>query len=269
MDARASLAVALVDGRTRCTAIRSDPPLTLRETPTGVHLVASGAGPVGGDDLRLEVRVGPGASLDLRSVAASMVHPGPTDRPSHLTIDVEVGDDASLVWTPQPSILVRGCDHHATTRLRLGTGATVVWRDEVVVGRHDEVGGSVLQRLVVDGPDGPVLRTDVAVGPRWPGSLGPAGTGAGVRALGTVLLVGGDGARWCASLPDVVGVRWASTALGRPLPGATHAPALVTAVAETAAALRDAFDRVTATTGQGCTNGFRNAVTWSSGGGAK
>lgn len=246
MHARAALAVELVDGRSRCTEVRSDPPLTLRETPTGVHLVASGAGPVGGDDLSLAVRVGPGATLDLRSVAASMVHPGPSGLPSHLAIEVDVGAGGSLVWTPQPAILVRGCDHHVTTRLRLGRGASVVWREELVLGRHDEVSGSVLQRLKVEGPCGPLLRADLGLGPRWPGSLGPAGTGPAARAVGTLLLVGDDAGDRCASLADVAGVRWASTALGATTSGVPAGAHQITAVAETAVALRRALDGVVA-----------------------
>lgn len=250
MIARASLVVtARADGTSRCTEIRSDPPLTLRETATGVHLVASGAGPVGGDDLALSVRVEAGAELDLRSVAASMVHPGPTGLSSHLAIDVEVGAGASLRWTPQPSILVHGCDHHVTTHVRLAEGASLVWREEAVLGRHDEPTGSVLQRMRVDGPGGPLLRTDLALGPRWPGSLGPGGVGAAAGAVGTVLVAGGEDVDRLADgdLPEVAGVRWAASPLG----GAPVAPGgagpdavLITAVACRAGALTDAFDRL-------------------------
>jgi urease accessory protein len=261
----------VVDGRTRCTEIRSDPPLTLRETPDGVHLVASGAGPVGGDELRLAVRVGPGATLDLRSVAASRVHPGPAGRPSHLIVDVEVAEGASLTWRPQPAILVRGCDHHVTTRIRLGPGASLVWREEVVLGRHDEPSGSALQRLRVDGPDGPVLRTDLAIGPRWPGSLGPGGVGP-AGAVGTVLVVGAGRSAQLDELADRAGLRWASSTLGRAATGVADDRSdavLLTAVADSAGVLAGALDEVLApvrpvAAGQGATN----TITSSSGGDA-
>lgn len=252
MIARAALVVERVeggDGRSRCTELRSDPPLTLRETPTGVHLVASGAGPVGGDDLTLAVRVGRGATLDLRSVAASMAHPGPTGLASHLGVRVDLADGARLRWTPEPTILVRGCDHHVTTRIRLGRGASVLWREELVLGRHDEGSGSVLQRLRVDGPLGPVLRTDVAVGPRWPGSLGPGGIGEDVRSVGSLLVVGPGAtalvpAAGTAAAHDLEGdddgVRWAATALS------SVDSVLVTAVAPTAGALRHRLDALAA-----------------------
>jgi urease accessory protein len=251
--ARASLTVEVVDGRSRATELRSDPPLSLRETPTGVHLVASGAGPVGGDDLALVVRLGPGATLDLRSVAASMAHPGPSGRPSNLLVEVDVGEGAHLRWTPEPTILVRGCDHRVTTRIALGRAASLVWRDELVLGRHDEEPGSVLQRLRVDGPTGPVLRTDVVVGPRWPGSLGPGGTGA-VRGIGSLLAVSADASALLDVRPDGgtdadrrgiaagdrAGARWAATSL------AHDDAVLVTAVGTTAASVRDRLDGLAA-----------------------
>src|SRR3954464_10591869 len=78
---RADAAIATrraADGRTVLATLRSDPPLTLRQTgPTQVHLVSTGAGPLGGDRLRLAVDVAPGTTLDVRSVAATLVLPGP------------------------------------------------------------------------------------------------------------------------------------------------------------------------------------------------
>ncbi len=176
---------------TRCTTLRSAPPLTLRATGDDlVHLVGSAAGPVGGDALRLSVSLGADSRLTVRSLAASLVMPGPTGAPSSLDVDVEVAAGATLHWLPEPTILVRGCDHRATTRVRLAAGAELVWREVVVLGRHDEAPGSLLQRLQVEVDGRPLLRNDLAVGPRWPGSLGPAGVGAGASAVATALVVG-------------------------------------------------------------------------------
>ncbi|RZU48987.1 UreD urease accessory protein [Krasilnikovia cinnamomea] len=78
--------VAEADGRggTRLSVLRGEPPLLLRRTgaaggPATVHLVGGAAGPLGGDDLRLDVEVGPGAWLEVRSVAATLALPGPPD----------------------------------------------------------------------------------------------------------------------------------------------------------------------------------------------
>jgi urease accessory protein len=157
--------------------------------------VASGAGPVGGDDLHLEIDVRSGASLVVRSAAASMVLPGPSGKPSSLRVRARVR--GSLRWEPEPTILVAGCDHQTTTTIDLAADATLAWREVVVLGRHDEPTGSLLQRLHVDRAGAPLLRTELPVGPRWPGAEGPAGTDGAL--VVTSLLVVGLGA---PELPD-------------------------------------------------------------------
>jgi urease accessory protein len=185
----AVVASATLRGGTRCTTLRSAPPISLRETAEGLFLVASGAGPVGGDDLELDVAVGAGASLVVRSAAAQLVLPGPTGAPSTLTIRARV--EGSLVWEPEPTVLVAGCDHTTTVQLDLAEDASVEWRETVVLGRHGEASGSMLQRLVVERAGRPLLRNEVPLGPRWPGSDGPAGVH-GARVVTSVLVVGGD-----------------------------------------------------------------------------
>ena len=221
MHARA----AVVAEPARFTTLRSAPPLTLRRTAPGVvHLVGSAAGPLGGDDLRLDVTVAAGARTSVRSVAASLAQPGPAGGPSRLDVAIDVGAGGALDWRTEPTILVRGCDHRAATTIALGAGATLAWREVVVLGRHGEDGGSLLQRLRVDLDGRPLVRNDLAVGPAWPDSQGPAGVG-DARVIGTAVLVGTDvGAGVGAGLgPDAVpgpdatappGVRAARLALG-------------------------------------------------------
>ena len=177
-------------GRTRCSTLRSDPPLTLRATSGDVvHLVGSAAGPVGGDELHLSVAVGAGGRLTVRSVAATVALPGVDGASSTLAVDVTVREDARLHWLPEPTIVARGCDHRASTQIVLAPRAELVWREVVVLGRHGEPGGSLLQRLRVDVAGRPLVRNDLAVGPRWPASLGPAGIGE-ARTVATALVVG-------------------------------------------------------------------------------
>ena len=184
---RAAVVAERVGAATRCTTLRSAPPISLRQTTDGLFLVASGAGPVGGDELHLDVDVGPGASLAVRSAAASMVLPGPTGKPSSLRVRARVR--GALQWQPEPTILVFGCDHRATTTVDLAVDATLLWREVVVLGRHDEPTGSLRQRLHVDRAGAPLLRTELPIGPRWPGADGPAGTD-GARVVSSVLVVG-------------------------------------------------------------------------------
>ena len=184
----AAVVVAELSGdRTRCTTLRSAPPISLRDTPEGLYLVASGAGPVGGDDLHLDVDVRFGAALVVRSAAASMVLPGPTGSPSSLRVRARVG--GSLRWEPEPTILVAGCDHRTMTTIDLTADATLMWRETVVLGRHGEPTGSLLHRMHVNLDGKPLLRTELPVGPRWPGADGPAGTD-GAQAVTSLLVVG-------------------------------------------------------------------------------
>ena len=144
---------------------------------------------MGGDDLALEVTVAAGASLTVGSVAAQLVLPGPTPAMSAMALAVDVGPAASLRWLPEPTVLVRGADHRLTTTVSLDATADLVWRDEVVLGRDGEPGGSLLHRLRVVRGGLPLLCTEVALGPGWPTSSGPAATG-GARVVSSTLLVG-------------------------------------------------------------------------------
>jgi urease accessory protein len=189
VHARAAVAVSRDGGRDRLVTLRSEPPLTLRPTPRGLHLVGTSAGPLGGDVLALSVVVGAGAHLTVRSAAATLVQPGARRGPSVFDVDAEVGSGAELVWAPEPTVVVRGADHETRSRVSLSSGAVLVWRDELVLGRHGEPAGSVRSRLRVDREGEPLVRNDVVLGPRWPASLGPAGAGDDTRSVGTALVV--------------------------------------------------------------------------------
>lgn len=176
-------------GRSRCTTLRSAPPISFRVTPDGLHLVGTAAGPLGGDDLVLDVTVGSGASLRVRSAAAQLVLPGPALAPSTMQVAVAVGPGAALSWMPEPTVLVEGADHRLTTVIDLAAEADLAWRDEVVLGRDGEAGGSLLHRSRVERDGHPLLCNEVALGPAWPSSTGPAGTG-GARVVASTILVG-------------------------------------------------------------------------------
>jgi urease accessory protein len=208
------------DGTTRLTTLAGEAPLLLRRTgppraepgalperrPAQVHLVGGTAGPLGGDELRCSVDLGPGARLNVRSVAASVALPGPHGRESSLEIHARVGEGGALSWSPQPLIAARGARHRTVTRIELAADARLMWRDELVLGREGEDPGSVSTRLRVLRDERVLLDHEVALGPRHPGSLGPAMTG-GQRALGTVLIVDpaweGDPERAAKAMPQI------------------------------------------------------------------
>lgn len=240
--------------RTRISRLRSDAPLVLRPTaavePSGrwnphgaahVALAAAAAGPIGGDHLRLDVEVAAGAALVVRSVAATLVLPGPHGRPSRTETHLRVAPAGTLVWLPEPVIAAGRCDHHATTRIALEPGARLLAREELLLGRHGETPGTVHQRLRVTLAGRPLHDQEFAVGPDVPGWHGPAVTG-GHRALGTLLVIAPDSppdTRPNSSPTPTLTPADADTAVMRLTPTAT----LLTVLADDALTLRRHLDR--------------------------
>jgi urease accessory protein len=188
LAARAAVATRVAaGGRTVITVLRSDGPLALRPVAGVVYLVGAAAGPLGGDDLRLDIDVGPGSRLVLRSSAASLLLPGPRGEPSRLRVHARVGEGGHLDFAPQPAVAVAGCDHRAAALAELAPGATLRWREETVLGRHGEPPGHHRSRLDVTLAGGPVYRGELTVG--CPGTDASSAVLGGARAAGTVLLV--------------------------------------------------------------------------------
>lgn len=190
MKARARVvAEADTRGRTRLVCLRSQSPLLLRPGADGVLWISGGAaGPLAGDDLSLEVGVGPGATLVIRSVAASIALPGPLPGTSRLKVDVDVSPGGELRWLPEALVLARGCDHEVVADVRAGEGSNLLWREEVVLGRHREESGSLRSLLRVEDDCEPVLRQQLRVGPRFAGWDSPAVVG-GARVVGSLVSV--------------------------------------------------------------------------------
>jgi len=187
---RATAAIeAVPDGRggTRLAMLRDEPPLLLRRTgPSTVHLVGGAAGPLGGDRVTLSIRVGPGAVLRIRSAAASVALPG--SGTSTLDIMVVVGAGGTLDWQPEPLIAARSCDHAVSSTVELDEGASLVWRDELVCGRHGEPPGDAVLATSVSLGGQPLYVHQLAVGPSAPGWDSPFVLGGG-RAVGSLLVV--------------------------------------------------------------------------------
>lgn len=174
----------------RLVRLRSEPPLALRDTPDGVYLVGAAAGPLGGDQLTIEIDVGDGAELTVSSSAASVVLPGPS--PSRVTIRARVAASSSLRWIPEPTVLARGCRHRVETSIALAGDARLEWWEQLVMGRHDEPSGSATTWLALDLDGLALLRHELALGPDYPAAASPAVLGSAVRAVGSVTLVGPD-----------------------------------------------------------------------------
>jgi urease accessory protein len=222
-------------GAPRLAVLRSEPPLLLRPTgPDTVHLIGGAAGPLGGDRLRIEVSVGPGASLTVRAAAASLALPGPDGAPSRLEISASVAAGGRLSWLPEPLIAATGCRHTTQATINVAAGANLLWRDELRCGRHGEQSGDVRLVTRLRAGDAEIYEHELAVGPDAPGWSGPAVL-AGARSIGTLLIVN---AAWRESGPPPAQVL-SPTAAAMPIEG----PAiLVTALAEGTAEVRRYLD---------------------------
>ncbi len=205
--------VAEADGRggTRLVRLRGEPPLLPRQTgPETVHLVGGAAGPLGGDELRLDIEVGPDARLCLRTVAASIALPGRSGHPSRVTVSVRVAEGGCLRWLPEPLVATGGCHHLASATVELADRASLLWRDELVCGRYAEEPGDATLATSVRYAGRALLRQSLSVGPGAEGWAGPAVLG-GAKATGSLLRVGPG----VAATPTVLG----PTAVKVPLAG--------------------------------------------------
>lgn len=166
MICEARIATALRDdGVTTLKTIASAPPLTLMPTPGGVHIVGSAAGPLNGDRISLDIYVAPGCDLTVSTVAASLAWPGSSPVPSQFTIRARVARGGSLRWLPEPLVPVAGSRHRVVADIDLAADARLVWREEIVLGRHREEPGELSSLMSIDAAGQPVLRQELSVGP--------------------------------------------------------------------------------------------------------
>lgn len=194
-DRPAAAAEAVAGGRALADLV--PPPLP----SVTVHLVGAAAGPLAGDQLRLDIQAGTGARLVLRSVAATLAMPGHGPGPSVVEINAEVAAGGALDLLPEPTVAVAGCRHRMVGRASVAPGGWLRWREEVLLGRFGEPAGHVDTDLRVDvrapgGPARPLLRQELALGPDVAGLAGAALLG-GARAVGSLLTAapaGPDGA---------------------------------------------------------------------------
>jgi len=181
-------AVTGPDGVTRLPVLASQVPLVLRRTASAVYVVGGAAGPIGGDELRLRITVGAGAFLRLRTAAASVALPGLDGQESVLRVSASVAAGGRLEYLPEPVVVAAGARHATLVSVTLAAGASLLLRDELLLGRHGEAGGAARTVLRVDHAGRPLLRQSLAVSGTDPASLGPAVL-SGHRAVGSLLVV--------------------------------------------------------------------------------
>ncbi|MGC4932150.1 urease accessory protein UreD [Gordonia sp. DT30] len=162
--------VEIVAEARRSPRIRCTGGLAVRQTgAASAHLVGTAATPLGGDHIEVLVRLGPGAALDLGSVAATIALPAAdrVDSTSHWRI--EVGAGARLRLDPQPTVIAGGADHQSVIEVYADADAMIDLHEHIQIGRSashhpDDATGRWHGRLHVDVGDRPILRHGLALG---------------------------------------------------------------------------------------------------------
>lgn len=150
---------AFADGR---LVHRSEGALAVRQTgERALHLAGTAAGPLGGDEARVVLRVLAGAQLQVRTVAASVVLAGT----SRMVWELDVGDGARLEVTPEPTVVTEHAVHRNEVHAVLHAGAGLVLTERVQLGRAGEQPGRWAGLLHVDRDGRPLLRHEVTLGP--------------------------------------------------------------------------------------------------------
>ncbi|HWN32810.1 MAG TPA: urease accessory protein UreD [Pseudonocardia sp.] len=195
---------------------RAEPPVVLRRTgPSQLHLVQAAGGPLGGDQLRLRLRLAAGTELTLATAAATVAQPGrPGAGPASWTVTAELAEGARLRWLPEPTVVCDGAELHASLRLTMADGASALVREQVQLGRHGQRGGRYRGLLAADYAGTPLVRHSTVLDGADPGLTGPGGTG-GQRLVGTLL---GAGAVVGAGAGAVVGAGAVEAREGAPAP---------------------------------------------------
>ena len=155
--------VLIVAGRGRRPRIECTGALAARLTGADtVHLVAAAATPLGGDYVHVRVVVEAGATLRVRSAAATVTLPGAVTPESHAIWSLDV--DGALDVDPQPTIVAADSRHHTSTRLAIGDDGRVRLRERVQIGRTGESQGFWSGQLHADVGGEPLLRHRIEMG---------------------------------------------------------------------------------------------------------
>ncbi len=151
-------------------------------------LIAGTALLLGGDQVELDVHLGPGARLWLFEVAGTVAYDG-RGQCAGWRMNVTVAAGAQLIMAGEPFVVSAGADVQRTLSLDVAGEASALVRETVVLGRAGEVGGQLVNRTSIsrDGID--VLVEDQRLDPelrRLPGVLGHE------RVLDTITSIGAD-----------------------------------------------------------------------------
>jgi len=190
------------DGRARLAGLEQRAPLRVLFPEDGDDTIASaviatvGGGLLGGDGLRIGVRVGVGARAAVTGQAAEKVYRSPGGALTRVDIRLDTTAGGWLEWLPQETIIFNHARVERTTTLSLEAGARTLAGDIVVFGRH--ASGETLTHGLIDDAwsvrvDGRLVWTDrFRIADDLAQPLSRNGCLAGAVAVATIAYVGED-----------------------------------------------------------------------------
>ena len=139
---RGNLELASVGGRTVVTRACAGNPLKLlvprpREHAAWVYTSSFGGGLVAGDQVALDVKVGPGAACVLGTQSATKVYKCPGDKFCRQELRATVASDGFLVLAPDPVICFADAAYEQYQRVDLEPGGSLVVLDWLSSGRRE------------------------------------------------------------------------------------------------------------------------------------
>lgn len=168
--------IADVDGNgvTRIFDLVESAPIGFRMTRDALYLVGTAQGMLGADDISIDLIVREGATLCVRSAAATIAYASVGAR---LSIRCHVEQGAHLDWYPEPIIATHRCRAQVVAEVSIDRGGSLRWTEECLLGRSDESPGDLDLGLRIDYDGYALLRHQLAVGPSVLSWNGPAGVG--------------------------------------------------------------------------------------------
>ncbi|MCZ8381008.1 urease accessory protein UreD [Mycobacterium sp. CPCC 205372] len=133
-----------------------------RTGPDTVHLVSAAATPLGGDLISVRIVVEPGARLQVRTAAATLVLPGSGTPESTAHWDIESAGELDV--DPQPTVVAGASRHVTLTRLRLTGAGRIRLRERIQIGRTGERQGFWSGSMHADLDGAPMLRHRIELG---------------------------------------------------------------------------------------------------------
>ena len=138
---RGILEVSCVEGRSAITRAQAVNPLKLltprrREAAAWVYASTFGGGLVAGDEVDLEVKIGPRATCVIGTQSYTKVYKNPEKLPCGQRLRATVSEDALLVLAPDPVTCFAGATYHQQQRFDVHPDGALVVVDWLTSGRR-------------------------------------------------------------------------------------------------------------------------------------